>query len=228
MLALGAVAIGAGIAVWATLWLSLRTSAVIVPDVRGQAPAHAAAVLQQDGLVARIQDGIYDPGVLPGQIASQRPPAGFQLKRGAVVLLHPSLGKASQKVPNLVGLPETVAETELESADLVEGPRCEVSEATGAMAIIAQQPPAGALVSPKTQVALLVNAAPARRRYVMPDFVGIREDLATRTLSSLGFRLATLQRVRYQGMAPGLVLRQDPPAGSPVLDASVVGLWVSE
>ena len=69
------------------LWVSLRSSAVQVPSVLGQDLPHATAVLQESGLVARIQDGVFNPEVPIGRIAIQRPGPGVQLKRGATVLL---------------------------------------------------------------------------------------------------------------------------------------------
>jgi eukaryotic-like serine/threonine-protein kinase len=219
---------GCGLALWLTLWISVRTSAALVPSVVGREPAQAAALVQEAGLVARVQEGVFDPQIPTGRVAQQRPTPGFQLKRGGTVLLYPSLGRATQKVPDLIGLPETVAESELEGAGLHEGAVSEVDGQSDAVTVVAQQPPPGVLVSPTTSVALLVNRTPIRRRYVMPTLVNVREDVATRIVRSLGFRLATVQRVDYRGLAPGVVLRQEPEAGAPVLDAAVVAMWVSQ
>jgi beta-lactam-binding protein with PASTA domain len=173
-------------------------------------------------------EGVFNQSTDIGRIAMQRPPAGFQLKRGATVLIYPSLGRATIRMPDLVGLPNTVAESELDDAKLRLGTVCQVDGESDAINVVAQQPPAGALVGEGVSVSLLVNRGAVRRRYVMPDFVGSREVAATSILRNLGFRIAAVKRVSYQGLTPGLVLRQDPPAGGPVLDAAVVALWVSQ
>lgn len=222
------VAAGCAVAVWMTLWISVRSSTAVVPDLHGMKPSQAAKAVQQAGLVPRVQDGVFNQSTDIGRIAMQRPPAGFQLKRGATVLIYPSLGRATIKMPDLVGLPNTVAESELDDAKLRLGAVCQVDGESDAINVVAQQPPAGALVGEGVSVSLLINRGTARRRYVMPDFVGSREAAATSLLRSLGFRIAAIKRVSYQGLAPGLVLRQDPPAGGPVLDAAVVALWVSQ
>ena len=221
------VVLGCGIAVWTVLWISLRSSATRVPEVRGMETAHGAAVVESSGLVARIQDGVFDPQVAVGRVATQRPPAGFEAKRGSAVLLYPSLGKEVQKVGDLTGLPVSLAETELENEHLSVERRCEVDGKADAMVVIAQMPAAGALVAPGSGVTLLTNRMPRQRRYVMPDFVGVPAPRSETDLQRLGFQLAALQLVTYPGVPPGTVLRQDPPAGGPVARGAVVGLWVS-
>ena len=222
------VAVGAALAVWLVLWVSLRSSAARVPDVRGMEPARAVATLQEAGLIGRMQDRVFSATVLPGRVADQRPSPGYQLKRGDTVLIYPSLGRAAAKVPDLAGLPESVAEADLDAASMSLGQRCEVDGQSDAVVVLAQSPGAGALVAPGTAVAVLVNRTPSRKRYVMPEFVGMRVEDASRALRGLGFRLANVQAVRYPGVTPGTVLRQDPAAGGPVMDAAVVGLWVSQ
>jgi eukaryotic-like serine/threonine-protein kinase len=219
--------IGCGVAVWVVLWVSLRSSAAHVPSVAGMETAHAAAVIQNAGLVARIQQGVFDPNVPAGRVVSQRPIVGFEHKRGGTVLLFPSLGTAVQKLADLTGLSLSLAEAELESEHLTVDRRCEVEGQADGVVVLAQMPGPDTLVAPGSAVTLLVNRTPREKRFVMPDFVGKAENDAARALQNLGFQLATVQRVSYPGVPAGTVLRQDPQAGGPAALASVVGLWVS-
>ncbi len=218
---------GCGFAIWVVLWVSLRSSATRVPNVADMDTAHAAAVIQGNGLVARVQEGVFDPQVGVGRIATQRPPAGFELKRGATVLLYPSLGKAVQRLGDLTGSPVSLAEAELENEHLAVERVCEVEGQSDGAVVLAQMPAPETLVAPDSPVTLLVNRTPRQKRYVMPEFVGFTEMDATRVIRAVGFQLATVQRVSYPGVLPGTVLRQDPQAGGPVAEAAVVGLWVS-
>jgi serine/threonine-protein kinase len=225
--ALSGLAVGFAIAVWLVLLISLRSSAAKVPNVRGMDLGYATTAVQADGLVPRIQDGVFDPQVEVGRVAQQRPPAGFELKRGASVLIYPSLGRSVQRVGDLTNLPVSLAEAELEAEKLPVDRRCEVDGQADGIVVTAQMPAAGTLVGPGTPVTLLVNRSPRERRYVMPDFVSTREEDATRVLRALGFQLAAVQRVAYPGVVQATVLRQDPPAGGPVAHGAVIGLWVS-
>ncbi len=218
---------GCGLAVWMVLLVSLRSSAARVPNVVGMDAVRASAVVQGSGLVARLQEGVFDPNVQTGRISTQRPEAGFRAKRGGTVLLYPSLGQAVQKVGDLTGLPVSLAEAELENEHLTVERRCVVEGEADAVVVLAQMPAPGTLVAPNSGVTLLVNRTPRSRRYVMPDFVGAAEPDASRVIRALGFQLATVQPVSYPGVAAGTVLRQDPSAGGPVAEGAVIGLWVS-
>lgn len=221
------VVVGGCVGVWVVLWVGMRSSTVRVPSLVGLSSPEAVAALQSSGLTGQIEDGVFSTQIGAGRVAMQRPEAGQQLKRGNRVLLFPSLGAASQKVPDLTGLPIAMAEGELDAAGLRVGRRCVVDGQANAVVVLAQSPSPRALVAPGSEVTVLVNRTPRRARYVMPDFVGVGESDATRVVRALGFRVASVQRVPYPGVPGGTVLRQDPPAGGPVLEAAVVGLWVS-
>jgi beta-lactam-binding protein with PASTA domain len=218
---------GCGVALWVVLLVSVFSTTEHVPNVTGLDTAHATAVIAGSGLVARVQPGVFDPQVLTGRVAVQRPPAGFELKRGDTVMLYPSLGKAAQKVGDLTGLPASLAEAELESEHLTVGRTCDVDGQADATIVLAQEPTAGTLVAPNSPVSLLVNHSPRETRFVMPNFVGQAQADASTEIRTLGFQLATVQPVSYPGVSPGTILRQDPAAGGPVVQAAVVGLWVS-
>ncbi len=218
---------GLGLAVWLVLWVSLRTSVVRVPAVVGKPPHEALSMLQEEGLLGRLQEGVFDGNVPAGKVAVQRPAPGFALKRGAVVLLHVSLGNAAQAVPEVTGLPVALAQAHLEAQGLSVVRRCEVEGQAGATVVLAVSPPPRTMVPPGSGVVLLVNRGARQRAFVMPDFVGESEALATSAIRNFGFRLASLQRVAYPGIKPGFVLRQDPPAGGMVTESALVALWLS-
>jgi len=219
--------LGLGLAVWLVLWVSLRTSVVRVPTVVGKLPHEALAMLQEDGLLGRLQEGVFDANVPAGRVAVQRPAPGFALKRGAAVLLHVSLGNAAQAVPDVTGLPVALAQAQIEAQGLSVLRRCEVEGQASATVVLAVSPPPRTMVPPGSGVVLLANRGVRQRAYVMPDFVGESEVAATAAIRNFGFRLASLQRVAYPGIKAGIVLRQDPPAGAMATESALVALWIS-
>jgi beta-lactam-binding protein with PASTA domain len=227
LLAAAMFAAGSAVAVWLVLWVSLHSSAVRVPEVRGLEITRAIAAVQEAGLIVRVQEGVFAPEIGVGHVARQRPAPGIELKRGGTVLLSPSLGEAAVRVPDLSRLPTSFAEAQLEEAGLRVGWRSQVEGEADAAVVVAQAPVAGSAVAPASEVAVLMNRGPRERRFVAPDFTGAREEDAARVIRTLGFRLAAVQRVLYPDVQPGIVLRQDPPAGGPVSEAAVLALWVS-
>ncbi|MCS7182489.1 MAG: PASTA domain-containing protein [Thermoanaerobaculum sp.] len=225
-MALGVV-VGGASAAWVVFWLSLKATAVRVPPVEGLPPEAAARALQGAGLVPRLQDPIPDSKYRAGTIARQRPGAGFQLKRGSAVFLYPSLGAAGVPVPELQGLPPAAAGAQLEQLGLAEGEHCEVVGEASGLVVVAQAPPAGALVAPGSKVVFLVNRQGAERRVVMPDVVGESAEQAQGWLTGLGFRVDGVLPVSYPGLPPGTVVKQTPNPGGPAAVGTGVLLWVS-
>ncbi|BCW92658.1 MAG: PASTA domain-containing protein [Acidobacteriota bacterium] len=221
------IALGAAVAAWVVLWLSLKASAVRVPAVEGQPPEAAARALQAVGLVPRLQEPVPDATHPAGTVARQRPVAGFQLKRGSTVLLYPSLGAAGLSVPDLVGLPPAAAAVQLEQAGLAEGEHAEVQGEGTAMVVIAQSPAPGSLLPPGGKVSLLINRQARENRVVMPDMVGEPVDVAQNLLSRWGFRVDGVQPVPYPGLPAGVVVKQTPMAGGPASLGTGVVLWAS-
>jgi len=220
--------LGGASSVWVVLWLSLHTTAVRVPAVVGQPPEVAARTLQQVGLVPRVQEPVPDSHQPAGVVARQKPVAGFQLKRGATVFLYPSAGAATVRVPDLRGLPEPVALTELEQLGLTEGSRAEVVGQGTSVAVLAQVPEPGSMVAPGSPVSLLVNRGTVEAQVVMPDLVGQGLGSVEGWLGAWGFRLAGVEQVPYPGLSSGTVVKQSPAAGGPAPLGGGVVLWVSK
>jgi beta-lactam-binding protein with PASTA domain len=91
--------------------------------------------------------------------------------------------------------------------------------------VIAQAPP------PQTNgssVALLVNRGQQDVTYLMPDFIGIDAAQASAYLRSNGFRVAVVGQQPYPGVAPGIVLRQNPQAGFQISPGQAISFEVSQ
>jgi beta-lactam-binding protein with PASTA domain len=82
-------------------------------------------------------------------------------------------------------------------------------------------------IPPGANVDLLVNTAPMSRRWVMPPLVSQTLADVQRFCRANRLRLGQAREVTYPGLPAGIVLRQHPPAGSPVSLSDVVTVWVS-
>ncbi len=80
---------------------------------------------------------------------------------------------------------------------------------------------------PCARVDLLVNTAPHRQLWVMPSLVSQSLDRVEQFCRFNRLRLGQAREVNYPGVPSGLVLRQYPPAGSPVAPSDIITVWVS-
>lgn len=208
----------------------VRRGVTPVPEVVGLEESAAASLLRDQGLVARRQegDGRFDEEIPRGHIQSQIPSAGSFVKRGGRVTLIVSLGREVIEVPDLRGQPVYAAQVSLATAGLASGRAGDVFCAGGVSGTVFQQrPEAGDRVSRSTPVDLLLCQDHGGDTYVMPDLVYRDYEGVRRQLSLRGLRFGNVKFEPYEGVAPGIVLRQFPLAGHPLQRRDVISLVVA-
>jgi hypothetical protein len=126
-------------------------------------------------------------------------------------------------VPNVVGLAQSVAETNLVAANLSVGTISNASSATvPADIVLGQNPVAGASVPSGTAVSLLVSTGPS-----VPNVVNLSEAAATSAIISAGLSVGLISNVPHGIVPAGSVISQNPAAGTSVTNGTSVNLVVS-
>jgi beta-lactam-binding protein with PASTA domain len=114
----------------------------------------------------------------------------------------------------------------LEQAQVPLGRVVEVEDRSAAGTILVQHPPPGDAQAAES-VSLLVSQGAVGVDYVMPDLIGRTAQEALSLLRRAGVKIGAVSYRSYPGVAPGLVLRQDPPAGRRLGAQTSVSLDVS-
>jgi len=207
----------------ATLFLN-RSSAntVAVPDLTGLSVAQAQSVLERQGLVLGSQTPEVS-GKPVDTIIGQQPTPGEQLEEGQAVNVTISAGKEKTTVPPLVGLTSVEdAETALADAKLALGKVTEQDAAQPAGYVLSQSPLEGSAVDVGSKIDIVVSTG----RQAVPSVVGQTEEVARGALSAAGFQ-ANVVYQESETVPQGVVLEQDPPAGTNAEKGAVVTLVVA-
>ncbi|HEU4925640.1 MAG TPA: PASTA domain-containing protein [Vicinamibacterales bacterium] len=206
--------------------VALRTREVQVPPLTGKTVNEATGLLTEAGLNLKVEEGRrLDPKVPAGQIVTQDPAAGVRTRRERSVKVWVSGGPRSTTIPELSGESERTAQLRLQQEGLGLSYIAEIRSADYPAGTIVAQSPA-----PRTnaaQVALLVNRGERGARYVMPDLIGVDGGRAAELLRARGFRATVVGDHPYPGVAPGIVLRQNPQAGFQIAPGEPISLEVS-
>jgi eukaryotic-like serine/threonine-protein kinase len=206
--------------------VALRTREVQVPPLTGKNVNEATGLLTEAGLNLKVEEGRrLDPKVPAGQIVTQDPAAGVRTRRERSVKVWVSGGPRSTTIPELSGESERTAQLRLQQEGLGLSYIAEIRSADYPAGTIVAQSPA-----PRTnaaQVALLVNRGERGARYVMPDLIGVDGSRAAELLRARGFRATVVGDHPYPGVAPGIVLRQNPQAGFQIAPGEPISLEVS-
>jgi beta-lactam-binding protein with PASTA domain len=218
----------AGVVFWFALVHTVHRGTLAVPDLGEKTLEEARRRVHDLGLEMTVDEpGVFSTAVDPGAIAFQEPPPGFHVKSGSVVTVRVSLGGKTIDVPEVRENSLNTAQREIERAGLTPGARARVEGEGAADSVIATDPPVGQQVAPLSRIDVLVNTAPQRQLWVMPALVSQPLERVEQFCRLNRLRLGRAREVNYPGVPSGLVLRQYPPAGSPVAPSEIITVWVS-
>jgi len=194
--------------------VAIRGSEVVVQDLTGKTEAEAKLMLEKSGLVMRVSQSRFIPGVPEGHIAEQNPPKGTSLKTGRSVKVLVSRGERKYPVPSLIGNSVRTAQLMLAERKLTLGITDHAYTNEGTPDTVAyQSPPPDTVEGADPTVNILVSLGPLVQYYTMPDLVSQSFDSVSARARIEGFKIGKPTFRKYPGIAPGIVIQQKPQAG---------------
>jgi len=142
-----------------TITVGTGPSTVEVPDLTGNSPDQAAAILQQAGLQLGAQTEVYGDVATEGTVVSQNPVAGVQVEPGTSVGISVSIGPQPVTVPEVYGLTLAAAKQAVANAGLY----WEIFEIEGeepAGTALSTDPVAGTQLDPGSTVVIYYSSGP--------------------------------------------------------------------
>jgi beta-lactam-binding protein with PASTA domain len=234
-----------------TLTISSGAKPVVVPTVVGQTQGSAVSALTAVGLKPVLHNV---PSARPaGTVVAQKPAAGKEVDKGSKVDLNVSTGTgpstttvatttatattatttvpttttaASVRAPRVVGLFQTPGLRRLN----VLGLRPIVVYKRSSQAVnrvLSQSPAAGSTLRPGSRVRVVVSAGPnPQPATTVPNVVGQDQATAVNNLREAGFRVVVLNRPTKDQSGDGLVIDEQPRAGSSIPAGSQVTIFI--
>jgi beta-lactam-binding protein with PASTA domain len=216
--------------------LVVSTGQTQVPDVVGMIQADANATIIGAGLTVGTITYEYSDSVAAGLVISQNPAGGTNVPCGSSVALEVSLGPCA--VPELVGMSLAEATAVIAATECLELGTItyEYHDSVPADHVISQAPPAGTTGSGALGAegdgtaasVITIDLVVSLGQPVVPDVVGMTEPDANTVITAVD--ALTVGSITYEcsnTVAAGLVIRQDPVAGTSVPCGSSVNLVLS-
>jgi len=218
------------IASYVSFSLFVRSGVTPVPNLVGFPEGEVERLLADHGLRYRRQYELdqFDEDMPLGHVLEQSPGAGSLMKRGAAVEVVVSLGPERLIVPDVEGRTLQAAQVTLTSAGLGLGRIVNIySHGLIPGTVVEQAPPVDSRVGRGTAVGLFLSAASHTDTYVMPDLVYRNFEIVRHFFERRGFRLGSIKFEPYEGLSPGIILRQYPLPGHPLGRQDVISLVVT-
>jgi beta-lactam-binding protein with PASTA domain len=210
--------------------LFVRSGVTPVPELVGLPESEVESSLIDHGLISRRLWAAdrFDEEVPPGRVLQQSPRSGSLVKRGAAVEVVVSLGPERLRVPEVEGQTLQEAQVTLTASGLGVGRVFHVvSRATPPGTVLLQEPSAESQAGRGTAVDLFLSSANRHGTFVMPDLTYRNFEKVRHYFERRGFRLGSVKFEPYDGISPGIVLRQYPLPGHPLRQQDVISLVVT-
>ena len=215
---------------WAGFRYYLLVGETTVPPVTGLPEGQALERLGTAGLKGQVGDRQYNAEVPAGQVITQEPPAGEQVRRGRVVTLTVSQGARMVNVPLVVGVPERDARLRLENEGFrVPAASLTVYHPTIPAGSVAEQSPPGNSKQPEgSEVRLIISKGPEPQLIPAPNLIGKTLAEAQQELTAAQLKQGTLTYQRSEEQFAGIIVAQDPRPETSVLQGGAINLVVSQ
>lgn len=217
LLVLGLLALGA--------YLLLGGSPEVdVPDVVGLSEERATTELEDAGLEVKSRNRS-NAEVDQGDVFRQDPEAGATAEEGDMVTIFVSSGPGEVTVPNLLTLTEDQAEDALDQVGLELGRVKRESSDSPEGTVFEQNPGSGELLNEGESVNIVVSTGVATA--TVPDVVGLPEADAVAAIEDEGLTADVVTEPSDEA-GEGIVIAQDPGAGTELEEGDTVQILVSE
>jgi len=204
-----------------TILVSTGKPKVKVPDVTGMQLTQAVAALGDAGLRA---NPVPVPSDRPaGEVTAQSPASGDRVVIKTTVRINVSKGPKLVFVPNEIGQPYENAASALQGAGFFVL-RKDVESDQPKGVVTNQSPEPGGQVPVGSKVTLEVSNGP--KTVPVPDVTGLDQDQARTALEDSGFKVKVKETEVFDATQNGIVIDQNPPAGSDAKPGSKVVITV--
>ena len=193
---------------------------VTVPNVVGMSQAQAEETLKAENLRVEIAE-TFDDKVAPGKVASQTPEAGRTVKENRLITIYISKGGEEVTMPNIVGMMQNEAQSQLAKLNLKIGQVTEEFSDKPQGTVLRQSVAASGKTTKGASIDITISKGKEIKKVSVPDVTGMSVDAAKSALSAQGLNVSA-------SADSGQVTAQSIPGGSQVDSGSAISLTVTD
>jgi len=206
-----------------TVFISGGPDMVQIPEMQNYTQQQARDALAQLGITDIVTATEEHPTVAEGSVIRTEPAANESVAPNTQVTLFLSSGLV--ELPDLTGQPEADARAKLTELSLI--PEVTEEESDEAPGTVIRQTRQAGPVPQRSTVGLVVAIERAPEQVTVPDLYNLTEERAAERLGGSSLNVGNVTEEPSNDVAPGRVIRTDPPAGTAVDEGSAVSIVIS-
>lgn len=220
----------AGISAYLTLTLIIKSEdTVIVPDLVGKDVVYTLEFLTDLELNTKVKGSEYSNDIPKNHVTFQDPAPGAEIKKGRDVRIIISKGPLRIAMPNLVSLSSQRARLILEENGVCMGELSQTySHRLSKDNIIAQVPPAGAMITRGECAHLLVGLGIRPKAFKMPNLSGLALDEAMISIENAGLSIGEIKSTHRKNKPRNTIVSQKPLHGYRIIEGGTVNLVINK
>lgn len=204
---------------------SVFNKQVVVPDVTNMSIEDATIALENIGLKAEVEREAYNISIPAGNVISQNPATGSNVREGSTVKLTISQGVQTVAVPDVIGLTEEEANSRLISAGFDTEIQREFNYDYESGIVFETEPGPGTKLETGQKIIILVSKG--EDTVSVPGIIGLTQRDAQNRLNSNGLNTGTITTQSSSSYAAGIVISQTPTEGTIVERGTYINFIVS-
>ncbi|MCL2884396.1 MAG: Stk1 family PASTA domain-containing Ser/Thr kinase [Oscillospiraceae bacterium] len=209
-------------------WVPKSTASVTVPNLVGMEYASLSTSSPEAAANFTITMIPEPSDTQPAGYVTRTDPAAGQTRRKADPLtIFVSTGPATLRVPDVSNMDQDTATTRITGMGLTVSVVPVADSTIAAGLVVKTDPPAGTAVNAGTNVRLFVSAGPSVTQVGITDVTNMTEASARTLLEAQGLIVSVTYQNSGTISQKGIVMSQDPVAGTQVTAGDTVNLTVS-
>ena len=202
---------------------------VQIPNVVGLSQEEAKQRVEDSNLKFNISREEYNSEVEAGYVISQDPAYinNYSVKEGSTVNVVISKGKELVKMPKVIGMEYSEAESTLRQLGIEIEKIEETSQRVESGYVISQEVSEGTEIETGTTVKIHVSTGTGIKKVTVTSVVGQTRDEAKNTLTSLGLEVNFVEE-EDTTKSDGVVLKQSIDAGTSVDEGTAITITVNK
>lgn len=205
----------------------MKPKEVLIPKIQGKTVEEAEELLKDNGIEVSVVDSVYNDTYEENEIVEQNPAENTSMQEGQVVTVTVSKGIQTFKVPDVLNINFTTAQSRIAAKNLTSKVEKKYHDSIPIGVVINQYPDVDTELPKGGLVTIVVSEGKEVKKTIVPNLKGETEQEAINRLTENNLVIGNISHINHDTVAKGKVINQNVEPGDEVTEKYIVDIVVS-